>query len=148
MCIAQKRTALIQYCSLIDKAQCQSFSHKHNFPPRQNGLVVSIWKLLFTKAVTELSKDDFSVMPSLLIKMIPATFLESWILRNVSSNSGVRLIFAAGPWALIKYIQNSKSSFTKKSYILWSWNINFWRKKIFLPFCHSFKMVPSPAVPK
>ena len=44
---------------------------------QDDGLVVSLWKALFTKAVTELSNDDFSVMPSLLIKMIPATFLES-----------------------------------------------------------------------
>ena len=119
MCIAQKRTALIQYCSLIDKAQCQFFSHKHNLPPRQNGLVVSIWKLLFTKAVTELSKDDFSVMPSLLIKMIPATFLESWILRNVSSNSGVRLILAAGPWALMCKYSIQNLGFLG---IFWDWN--------------------------
>ena len=32
---------------------------------------------LLTKAVTEESKDDFTVMPSLLMRMIPATFLES-----------------------------------------------------------------------
>ena len=89
-------------------------------------------------------------MPSLLIKMIPATFLESWILRNVSSNSGVRLILAAGPWALISKYRIQNSEINEYVGIFWAWNIhttNFLRKK-FLPFCHSFKMVPSPAVPK
>ena len=55
---------------------------------------------LLTKAVTDESKDDFTVMPSLLIKMIPATFFESWMRLNVSSNSGVKVIFATGPEAL------------------------------------------------
>ena len=61
--------------------------------------------------------------------MIPATFLESWILRNVSSNSGVRLIFAAGPWALIKYIQNSKSSFIKKKVTFFGLGILIFEEK-------------------
>ena len=53
---------------------------------------------MFTRAVTELSNDDLTVIPSLLIKIIPATFFESWIRLKVSSNSGVKVIFAAGPW--------------------------------------------------
>ena len=41
-------------------------------------------------------------MPSLLIKIIPATFFESWILLKVSSNSGVNEILATGPVALFE----------------------------------------------
>ena len=57
--------------------------------------LVSVVSHLFTWAVTELSKLDFTVIPSLLINIIPATFLESWILLKVSSNSGVKVIFTA-----------------------------------------------------
>ena len=61
-----------------------------------------------TWAVTELSKLDLTVIPSLLTKIIPATFLESWILFKVSSNSGVRVIFTAEAGLLtLKFLEKN-----------------------------------------